>query len=113
MLYRGIEVGTVTGLALSTLADRVYVALRISRQYQHLVRTNSVFWLASGDDIKFGLTGGSVKSSTFQQFIRGGIAFATPPTTPLAPKATEGRHFLLNAEEQKEWKSWGTAVPPN
>lgn len=109
VLYRGIEVGTVTGLTLGALADRVYVALRISRQYQHLVRTNSVFWLASGYDIKFGLTGGSVKSGTFQQFVRGGIAFATPPTTPLAPKATEGRHFLLYGEEQKEWKNWGTA----
>lgn len=113
VLYRGIEVGTVTDLTLGALTDRVYVALRISRQYQHLVRTNSVFWLASGYDIKFGLTGGSVKSGTFQQFVRGGIAFATPPPPPLAPKATEGRHFLLYSEEQKEWKSWGTAVPPN
>lgn len=109
MLYRGIEVGTVTDLTLGALADRVYVALRISRQYQHLVRTNSVFWLTSGYDIKFGLTGGSVKSGTFPQFVRGGIAFATPPPTSLAPKATEGRHFLLYGEEQKEWKNWGTA----
>ncbi len=113
VLYRGIEVGTVTGLSLGSLADRIYVMLRISKQYQHLVRNNSVFWLASGYDLKFGLTGGVVKSGTFQQFIRGGIAFATPPTTPLAPKANPGKHFLLNSEEQKEWHDWGTAVPQN
>lgn len=76
------------------------------------MRTNSVFWLASGYDLKFGLTGSSVKSGTFQQFIRSGIAFAIP-TPPLAPKATEGKHFLLHNEEQQEWKTWGTAVPPN
>ncbi|NYR08177.1 hypothetical protein G4A34_29710 [Escherichia coli] len=36
-----------------------------------------------------------MKTGTFNQFIRGGIAFATPPGTPLAPKAQEGKHFLL------------------
>ncbi|TCW00006.1 PqiB family protein [Biostraticola tofi] len=113
VLYRGIEVGTVTGMALGAMADRVYVSLRVSTQYQHLVRNNSVFWLASGYDLKFGLTGGSVKSGTFQQFIRGGIAFATPPTTPLAPRATAGKHFLLNQDEVKDWQQWGTAVPRN
>lgn len=48
VLFRGIEVGTVTGLTLGTLSDRVMVGLRISERYQHLVRNNSVFWLASG-----------------------------------------------------------------
>lgn len=35
VLFRGIEVGTVTGLTLGTLSDRVMVALRISERYQH------------------------------------------------------------------------------
>lgn len=82
VLYRGMEVGTVTGLTLGNLGDRVQVALRIGRAYQRLVRTNSVFWQASGYNLAFGLTGGVVKTGTFQQFIRGGIAFATPPSTP-------------------------------
>ncbi|RLM25291.1 hypothetical protein BIY29_07190 [Brenneria alni] len=113
VLFRGIEVGTVTGLSLGTLSDRISVALRISKRYQHLVRNNSVFWLASGYNLEFGLTGGVIKSGTFQQFIRGGIAFATPATTPLAPKAQEGKHFLLYNEEPKEWRQWGTAIPTN
>ena len=111
VLFRGIEVGTVTGFHLGTMADRVHVSLRISKKYQYLVRNNSVFWLASGYNLQFGLTGGVIKSGTFQQFIRGGIAFATPPSIPLAPKATPNKHFLLNAEEPKEWREWGTAVP--
>ena len=48
VLFRGIEVGTVTGLTLGSLSDRVMIAMRISKRYQHLVRNNSVFWLASG-----------------------------------------------------------------
>ena len=111
VLFRGIEVGTVTGLTLGTLSDRVMVALRISDRYQHLVRNNSVFWLASGYSLDFGLTGGVVKTGTFNQFIRGGIAFATPPGTPLAPKAQSGKHFLLLESEPKEWREWGTALP--
>ena len=67
------------------MSDRVMVKLRISKRYQYLVRNNSVFWLASGYSLDFGLIGGVVKTGTFNQFIRGGIAFATPPGTPLAP----------------------------
>lgn len=102
VLFRGLEVGTVTGMTLGTLSDRVMIAMRISKRYQHLVRNNSVFWLASGYSLDFGLTGGVVKTGTFNQFIRGGIAFATPPGTPLAPKAQEGKHFLLQESEPKE-----------
>ncbi|MDA4735239.1 hypothetical protein NY590_13650, partial [Enterobacter kobei] len=42
-------------------------------------------------------------TGTFNQFIRGGIAFATPPGIPLAPKAQAGKHFLLLEAEPKEW----------
>lgn len=111
VLFRGIEVGTVTGTSLGSMADRVQVTLRISKKYQHLVRNNSVFWLASGYNLEFGLIGGVVKTGTFQQFIRGGIQFATPPTVPLAPQAASGKHFLLLNEEPKEWREWGTAIP--
>ncbi len=102
VLFRGIEVGTVTGMSLGPMADRVYVSLRISKQYQHLVRDNSVFWLASGYDLKFGLTGGVVKSGTFQQFIRGGIAFATPPHHPAgAPSPAPANISCLTARSRK------------
>ncbi|WP_312411472.1 MlaD family protein [Pseudescherichia sp.] len=111
VLFRGIEVGTVTGLTLGSLSDRVMVGLRISKRFQHLVRNNSVFWLASGYSLDFGLVGGVVKTGTFNQFIRGGIAFATPPGIPLAPKAQTGKHFLLQDSEPKEWRTWGTALP--
>jgi paraquat-inducible protein B len=111
VLFRGIEVGTVTGLVLGSMSDRVMVGLRISKRYQHLVRNNSVFWLASGYSLDFGLTGGVVKTGTFNQFIRGGVAFATPPGVPLAPKAQPDKHFLLQESEPKEWRQWGTALP--
>ena len=57
VLFRGLEVGTVTGLSLGSMSDRVMVKLRISKRYQYLVRNNSVFWLASGYSLDFGLIG--------------------------------------------------------
>lgn len=111
VLFRGIEVGIVTGMKLGDLSDRVLVNLRISTRYQHLVRDSSVFWMASGYTLDFGLIGGVVKTGTFNQFIRGGIAFATPPGTPLAPRARAGKHFLLEQNEPKDWREWGAALP--
>lgn len=111
VLYRGVEVGIVTGTSLGTLADRVVIALRISSRYQHLIRNNTVFWLASGYSLDFGLTGGVVKTGTLQQFVRGGIQFATPPSVPLAPVATSNKHFLLQSEAPAGWQKWGTAIP--
>lgn len=111
ILFRGVEVGTVTGTSLGNLADRVQIAFRISQRYQYLVRNNSVFWLASGYSLNFGLTGGVVTTGTFQQFIRGGIEFATPPTVPLAPEADSNKHFLLQSEAPAKWQQWGTAIP--
>lgn len=92
------------------MSDRVMVKLRISKRYQYLVRNNSVFWLASGYSLDFGLIGGVVKTGTFNQFIRGGIAFATPPGTPLAPG---GRMASTSCYRRASRKSggWGTALP--
>ncbi|WP_275074670.1 PqiB family protein [Providencia rettgeri] len=111
LLFRGLEVGVVTGLYLGELSDRVYVATRIGKEYQYLVRDNTQFWLSSGFNLSFGLTGGVVKSGTFKQFIRGGIVFATPPTVPLAPNAKPEQHFILKLEPPSDYLEWGTAIP--
>lgn len=111
ILFRGLEVGVVTGLYLGELSDRVYVATRIGKEYQYLVRNNTQFWLSSGFNLSFGLTGGVVKSGTFKQFVRGGIVFATPPTVPLAPNAKPEQHFILKLEPPSDHLEWGTAIP--
>ncbi|MEI9597909.1 MlaD family protein [Moellerella wisconsensis] len=111
ILFRGLEIGTVTGFTLGELSDRVYVSTRIGKEYQYLIRDNTEFWLASGYNLSFGLTGGVVKSGTFKQFVRGGIAIATPPTVPLSNPAKAEQHFILKLEPPKDWQEWGTAIP--
>ncbi len=83
-------------------SDRVMITLRISKRYQYLVRNNSgILACLPGYSLDFGLTGGVVKTGTFNQFIRGGIAFATP-LHKLAPKAQAGKHFPKQESEPKE-----------
>lgn len=106
-----MEIGTVTGLYLGELSDRVYVATRIGKEFQYLIRDNTQFWISSGYNLSFGLTGGMIKSGTFKQFVRGGISLATPPTVPLAPKAKPDQHFILKLEPPKDWLEWGTSIP--
>lgn len=111
LLFRGMEIGVITALYLGELSDRVYVSTRIGKEYQYLIRDNTEFWLSSGYNLSFGLTGGVIKSGTFKQFVRGGISLATPPTVPLAPKAKTDQHFILKLEPPKDWLDWGTSIP--
>ncbi|MGL6149051.1 MAG: MlaD family protein [Plesiomonas sp.] len=111
LLYRGVEVGIVTDFSLSQLADRVHIQARVNRDYQKLVRKNTVFWLNSGYNIDFGLFSGVATSGTLNQLLRGGISFATPPTTPLAPVAQRKTHYVLNDKMPADANNWTTAIP--
>ena len=59
IMYRGVEVGTIKNLELNTLGDRVLIHVLIAPKYQHLVRQNSEFWIASGYDFSLSLIGGA------------------------------------------------------
>ena len=111
ILYRGMEIGIVTGFNLGKLADRVHVQVRINRRYQNLIRQNSVFWLSSGYNVDFGLFSGVASSGTLNQLLRGGISVATPPSAPLKPMAKARSHFLLNQKMPEQADSWQTAIP--
>ncbi|MGF1726415.1 MlaD family protein [Photobacterium nomapromontoriensis] len=111
LLYRDIQVGQVVSVNLGELADRVIIKAQVESEYSHLVRTDTVFWNESGIDVTLGLTGASVQSGTVDSLLRGGIAFATPETQPLAAKAKTDAHYLLHQTSQPEWKAWRTAIP--
>lgn len=111
VLYRGLEVGHVTQVGLSNLADRVLTTVEIKPQYTYLVRKNTVFWNASGVDVSIGIGGANVKSGTLDSIMRGGISFATPDEQPLPVMAKDGQSFLLNESPDDDWKEWHTIIP--
>ncbi len=51
ILYRQMEVGSVTSVSLGEFADRVVTKIEIKPAYAYLVRQNSVFWNVSGVDV--------------------------------------------------------------
>lgn len=110
VLFCGLEVGMVIGLLLGLMFDWVMVKLCISKCYQYLVCNNLVFWLVLGYSFDFGLIGGVVKIGIFNQFICGGIVFVMLLGMLLVLKVQDGKYFLLQESELKEWWEWGIVL---
>ena len=104
VLFRGLEVGTVTGLSLGSMSDRVMVKMRISKRYQYRCAiTRCSGWpRVTASTSAFGWRRGENRPSI--SLSAAGSLLATPPGTPLAPKARDGKHFLLLESEPKEWR---------
>ncbi|MBV7296868.1 PqiB family protein [Enterovibrio paralichthyis] len=111
ILFRDFEVGSVTDVSLGRFADRVLIEVKISDDYKHLVRNNTVFWNQSGVDVSIGITGAKIQSGTLESILKGGISFATPPGESLAKPARSDQHFLLHNAPQEQWTTWRTAIP--
>lgn len=111
ILYREIEVGTVTDVRLGEFADRIISTIEIQPQYAYLIRANSVFWNVSGVDVSIGLSGASIKAGTVDSLIRGGITFSTPEKNALQSIAEEDQSFYLYPTGEDDWKKWRTPIP--
>ncbi|MGH7384926.1 MAG: intermembrane transport protein PqiB [Candidatus Rokuibacteriota bacterium] len=104
--YRGIEVGSVTGIDLSSDATAAHVQVFIPQRYERLVRIGSRFWTVSGVDVNFGLLRGlEINVESLRALATGGIAFATPDD-PGASPAKDGSVFLLHDKPQSDWLEW-------
>ena len=104
VLYRGDKVGVVVDYGLRDDGRSVGITVAIARRYAPLVRTNSVFWNASGISADLGLTGLHIHAESLQALVAGGIAFATPdgPGVP----AASGSVFALHSEAPKHHETW-------
>ena len=105
VLYRQIKVGEVIGYELSDNASEVLIYLSIYPEHEHLVRTNSVFWNASGIELDAGLFSGvNVRTDSIETIIGGGIALATPDEP--GEQAQDGRRYRLEEEVDEDWLDW-------
>lgn len=76
--YREIPVGAVLTQELLSDSRHVRIGFNIQPRYASLVRSNSVFWNASGISASLGLKGLEIHTGSFESILAGGIAFATP-----------------------------------
>ena len=114
IMYRGVEVGTIKNLELNSLGDRVLIHIVIASKYQHLVRKNSEFWIASGYDFNLSLSGAQFNTGSVQQLLKGGISFSTPSGTVIQEPAKANQRFLLQIKRPQDSQKWNQgALPPS
>lgn len=87
VLYKQLQVGSVSHYALSSKDDSVIVHLLIDKPYRHLVTNQSRFWNASGIEASLSSSGVNLHSESFQTLLRGGVAFANLNDHGLAAKS--------------------------
>ncbi|BFM20041.1 PqiB family protein [Gilvimarinus japonicus] len=110
VFYREIPVGTVTGFELDESARHVNIYLHIDPRYAPLVKTNSVFWNATGINFDFGwLSGATLKTGSVQSVLAGGIAFATPNAP--GEDIDDGAIFTLHEAAEQQWQDWSPEIP--
>ncbi|QOL26449.1 MCE family protein [Thalassotalea sp. LPB0316] len=106
VLYRQVKVGEVIGVELADTADSVLIYVNIAERYAPLVTANSQFWNASGIEFDGGLFSGvSVKASSIETLMAGGISFATPSDESLDSDVTT-TVFTLHEGPQEKWLNW-------
>jgi paraquat-inducible protein B len=110
--YRQIPVGSVIGYKLGANANEVIVFINIRPYYAPLVRSNSMFWNASGIRVDASLVGGvKIETDSLQSILDGGIAFATPDNPDMADAASQGMSFALHEKLRDNWLSWSPKIP--
>jgi paraquat-inducible protein B len=110
--YRQIRVGSVIGYTLGTNANEVIIFINIRPYYAPLVRSNSMFWNASGIRVDASLVGGvKIESESLETILDGGIAFATPDNPDMGDAASQGMSFELHAKHEENWLHWSPKIP--
>ena len=109
ILYREFQVGRVVKVGLDGEAASVDLEIAIESDYAPLVKTNTVFWNASGINANFSLfSGASIDIESLRALLDGGIAFATPDKggKPVKPGAV----FALHEGPKEEWREWAPHI---
>ena len=95
IFYRRIQVGHVIGTELDRDGRGVTVRAFIRAPFDQYVKTNSVFWHASGVDLTLNASGVKINTESMVSILLGGIAFQTPQEGLEAPSARANTVFPL------------------
>jgi paraquat-inducible protein B len=106
--YRGVEVGAVHEVQLSSNATAAEVQIIVLHRYAGLVRTGSAFWNVSGLSVSGGILKGiQLELESIRSLVTGGIEFASPEKSP---PAKAGTVFFLHDSPRKEWLGWNARI---
>jgi len=104
LLYRHLHVGEVTSSELDKDGETIILRVFVREPYDKFVRNNTLFWHASGIDLKLDASGVKINTESMLSLLMGGIAFQTPDDLDDAPPAEKNRHFMLFADKAEALK---------
>ncbi|MDD2336417.1 MAG: MlaD family protein, partial [Geobacteraceae bacterium] len=78
IFFRRLQVGQVVAYDLDKNGQGVTFTIFINSPYDRFVKTNSVFWHASGIDLSLTAAGLKVNTESLVAILLGGVAFETP-----------------------------------
>ncbi|MEC8555211.1 MAG: MlaD family protein [Planctomycetota bacterium] len=102
--YRGLEVGRVSSVDLSSDGATVKIRAIVEAEYAELVREDSRWWANGGVKLDANLGGVTIAMDSVAAWLRGGIAFGTPEMP--GKRVVTGHRFVLNPEPLEEWLDW-------
>ena len=110
IFFRRFQVGQVISTALDPDGKGVSVKIFIRAPFDQYVKSNTVFWQASGIDLTLNASGVKINTESMVSILLGGIAMQTPDQTTAAPAAADNV-FPLFATRDEALKHEQTAVP--
>ncbi len=101
VFYKFIKVGRVTGFHLAQDGRWILIDIFISREYEHLLSPESLFYNISNISVKGNLSGIQIKTGSFRSMLAGGIAFFTPDSDNSESSKTSKKqqYILYNSRE--------------
>ena len=104
IFYRRVQVGEVIAYELDKDGKGVTLKVFIRAPYDQYVKTNTLFWYASGIDFSLDANGVKVNTESIVSILLGGISFLSPEdpsnTRPAHPNST----FTLFANKDEAMK---------
>ena len=112
VFYRDLDVGTVLGWDIATMAASVTIHAFVRAPYDTYVHDESRFWNASGFSLKLGGAGVDVQVESLRALLLGGIAFDTPEAQVQTASSSEAHVFpLFKDREAADNASYTRQIP--
>jgi paraquat-inducible protein B len=108
--YRRMQVGEVVAYELDRDGNGVTLKIFVRAPYDRYVKSNTMFWHASGIDITLDANGVKVNTESMATILLGGISFQSPEDSLNAPPAGAKSTFTLFANKEEAMKRPDTVV---
>jgi len=110
IFYRRMQVGEVSAYDLDKDGKGVTLKVFIRSPYDQYVKTNTLFWHASGIDFSIDSSGVKINTESMVSILLGGISFQTPEDRGGSPSARPNSTFILFANKEEAMKRPDTVV---